>query len=237
MRPKLLAFLTFGLSLSFAASPLLVPDFGGFAPEQFPVPQVDPPVQPAGYAFAIWGVIYLWLIIGMGFGLLRRAQAAEWQPMRAPLCLSLAVGTLWLPVAVRSPVWAAMLIWVMLISALVALYRAPRQDRGWAAYPVGLYTGWLSAASCVALGLVTAGYGYADASTAALICVFLALVLTSAVQSMLGRAPTYALAAIWALAAIVVQNLSGDQIVAALGGGGAVALLVPAFKAWRAERQ
>ncbi|WP_300056090.1 tryptophan-rich sensory protein [uncultured Roseobacter sp.] len=237
MSPRLLALLTSVLTLSFAASPLLVTDFGGFEPDQFPIPQVDPPVQPAGYAFSIWGVIYLWLIVGMGFGLLRRADDPEWQAMRAPLCISLAVGTIWLPVAVRSPIWAAVLIWVMLTSALVALYRAPRTDRGWAAYPVGLYAGWLSAASCVSLGLVSAGYGYLEASNAALIFVFVALVLASAVQSTLARAPSYAGAVIWALVAVVVQNLAGDQIVAALAAGGAIALVMPAFKAWRAERK
>lgn len=236
MSPRLLALLTSVLTLSFAASPFFVTDFGGFEPDQFPVPQVDPPVQPAGYAFSIWGLIYLWLVVGMGFGLLRRAEDAGWQAMRLPLCVSLAAGTIWLPVAVRSPVWAAVLIWVMLISALFALYRAPRGDKGWAAYPIGLYAGWLSAASCVSLGLVSAGYGYLDASTAALIFVFLALVLASAVQSTLGHTPTYAVAVIWALVAVVVQNLSGDQIVAALAGGGAIALVMPAIKAWQAER-
>ena len=92
MTSKMTAFATFALSLAFAASPVLVADFNGFDADQFPVPQDDPPVQPAGYAFAIWGVIYLWLIAGMGFGLLRRADDAGWQAMRGPLCLSLAVG-------------------------------------------------------------------------------------------------------------------------------------------------
>ena len=235
MSSRPLAVLTLLLAVTFAVSPAVVADFNGFRAEQFPVPQENPPVQPAGYAFAIWGVIYLWLILGMGFGLLRRADDPHWQAMRPPLCLSLAIGTIWLAVAVRSPVWAAILIWAMLISALFALYRAPRQDRFWAAYPIGLYAGWLSAASCVALGLVTAGYGYLDAPVAALIFVGVALVLAAGVQSTLRRTPTYALAAIWALIAVVVQNLSGNQMVAALAGGGAAALLLPAFKAFRAE--
>ncbi|MEM1352820.1 MAG: hypothetical protein AAGF27_10770, partial [Pseudomonadota bacterium] len=146
-----IAILCLTFSLTFAASTLLVPDFGGFRADQFPVPQEDPPVQPAGYAFAIWGVIYLWLIVGMGYGLLKRADDPDWHAMRIPLCVSLAVGSIWLPIAVSSAVWAAILIWVMLIPALIALFRAPSQDTGYALLPVGLYTGWLSAASCVAL--------------------------------------------------------------------------------------
>lgn len=236
MNPKFIAVAAVVLALTFAASPFVVADFDGFDADQFPVPQQDPPVQPAGYAFAIWGVIYLWLVAGMGFGLLRRAEDPAWHAMRAPLCVSLALGTIWLSVAVRSPVWASVLIWAMLLSALVALFRAPRHDRGWAAYPLGLYAGWLSAASCVSLGLLASGYGLLDAPTSALVFVFTALVLASGVQSTLRRTPTYAVAVIWALIAIVVQNMRGDQMVAALAGGGAAALLLPAVKAFRAER-
>ena len=42
--------------LLFAVSPLFTQGFNGFEPDQFPVPQDDPPVQPAGYAFSIWGL-------------------------------------------------------------------------------------------------------------------------------------------------------------------------------------
>lgn len=234
MSPKSVALAALALALTFAVSPLLVADFNGFDPDQFPVPQIDPPVQPAGYAFAIWGVIYVWLIVGLGFGALRRADDAAWHAMRLPLCLSLAIGTMWLAVAVRSPIWASILIWAMLLSALVALYRSPRQDVWWAAMPVGLYAGWLSAASSVSLGLVTAGYGWLDGPTAALVFVFFALVFASSIQSTLRRAPSYGIAVIWALVGIVVHNLNGDQTVAALAGGGAIALVVPTWKAARA---
>ncbi len=229
-----LALLSVVLCLTFAGSTLWVPDFGGFEADQFPIPQNDPPVQPAGYAFAIWGVIYLWLLAGMLFGLWKRADDPDWHAMRAPLCMSLAVGSIWLPVAVQSPVWAAILIWAMLLPALVALFRAPKQDRLWALAPVGLYAGWLSAASCVALGLIATGYGYLDQATAAFGFVFLALVVASAVQNQLKRGPSYGIAVIWALLAIVVQNLSGQPTVAALAFGGALALILPVWRAWRA---
>jgi hypothetical protein len=230
---KALAPLALLLTLSFAGSTLIVPDFGGFDADQFPIPQEDPPVQPAGYAFAIWGLIYLWLLAGAVFGLWKRAGDPAWQAMRAPLCVSLAVGTIWLPVAVNSAIWAAVLIWVMLLPALVALARAPATDRAWAALPVGLYAGWLSAASCVALGLVTAGYGLLDARIAAFVFIFAALVLASAIQNITGHAPTYGVAVIWALIAIVVQNFQTDATVAALAAGGAVALAIRMFTQWR----
>ena len=233
----LLAISTLVLTLSFAGSTLTVPDFGGFDADQFPVPQENPAVQPAGYAFAIWGVIYLWLLASAVFGLLRRSEDTAWTSMRAPLCISLAVGTVWLPVAVNSAIWAAALIWLMLVPALVALARAPQNDKGWAALPLGLFAGWLSAAACVALGLVAAGYGYMEADTAAFVFVFAALMLASAIQNGVGRVPTYGLAVIWALAAIVVQNANTNATVAALAAGGALSLLWRMFRTWRIDRQ
>ena len=229
----LVAALALGLSIAFAASPLLVEDFAGFDPNQFPVPQDDPPVQPAGYAFAIWGLIYIWLIVGLGWGLLRATQDGQWHDMRKPLCISLAVGCSWLAVAVVSPVWASLLIWIMLLTALGALFLAPVEDRLWAAWPVGLYAGWLSAASCVSLGLLAAGYGWLDQTTAALVFVGLAIVIGGFVQGALGRAPSYGIAVIWALVAVVVQNFETTPMVAYVAGGGALVLAVPTLRAFR----
>ena len=226
----IVAALAFLLAISFAISPAFVPDFGGFDADQFPIPQEDPPVQPAGYAFAIWGLIYLWLVIGTGFGLWKRRQDRNWHAMRLPLCASLLVGTFWLAVAVASPVWASVLIWIMLITAIWALAAAPQGDIWWAALPVGLYAGWLTAASSVSLGLLAAGYGWTGQTTAAVLALLIALALAGATSTQLRNVPTYGLGVIWALVAVVVQNLPGTPIVAALAAGGAAALAIPTFR-------
>ena len=228
-----IAYLALALSVAFAASPLFVDSFQGFDPNQFPVPQDEPPGQPAGYAFSIWGLIYLWLIVGMGYGALRAARDGQWHDMRLPLCLSLAVGCTWLAVAVMSPVWAAVLIWIMLVTALMALFLAPAEDGLWAAAPVGLYAGWLSAASCVSLALLAGGYGFFDEVTAALVFVGLAALLGLIVQTALGRAPTYVIAVIWGLIGGVVTNWGETPAVAYLALGGSVLVALPTLRAFR----
>ncbi|MBD3662460.1 tryptophan-rich sensory protein [Sulfitobacter aestuariivivens] len=232
LRPAV-AILTLLLAIAFAASPYFVDSFNGFDPNQFPVPQDNPPVQPAGYAFAIWGAIYLWLILGAAWGLFKARQDGQWHDMRLPLCLSLAVGSTWLWVATQSPVWAAVLIWVMLLSALGALFVAPVRDRAWAAYPVGLYAGWLSAASCVSLGLLAAGYGYLDENIAGLIFVALAALIGAAVQAALGRTPTYGIAVIWALIAVIVANWTDARDVAYVALAGAVIVALATLRTLR----
>jgi hypothetical protein len=217
-------------ALGFAASPWLVPGFNGFEPDQFPIPQDDPPVQPAGYAFAIWGLIYAWLIVGTLFGLVRRPGDADtdrdWAAMRPPLVLSMVVGAFWLPVAQVSPIAATVMIWVMWGAALLSLFRVGDTDRWLQQAPVAIYAGWLTAASCVSVGFLLAGYGLLDATPAALAALAIALVIALAAQYALHRAPEYGLTVIWALVAVIVANTQPlNAAVAGLALIGIVAIL------------
>ena len=208
----MMSFLTLLAALAFALSLLLFRDFSGFAPDRFPVPQYDPPVQPAGYAFAIWGVIGLWLLAGAVFGIRDRATDPDWEPMRPALILSLVIGASWIPVAQLSPLWATVLIWAMLGTALLALIRAGVADHIWLRAPIALYAGWLTAASCVALAVLLAGYGYLGARGAAGLGIGLALAIGLGVQAMRPDAPAYPAAVIWALAGVCVANLDGPEL-------------------------
>ena len=120
---RLKAILTLLAAVAFLLSPVFSSGFNGFSAGQFPIPQVDPPVQPAGYAFSIWGLIYLALLAGAVFGLTKRASHPGWDAARWPLIASLVVGAAWIPVANRSVVAATVLIWIMLVTAVLALDR------------------------------------------------------------------------------------------------------------------
>jgi len=215
------AILTFVAAIAFAASPFLSDGFNGFAADRFPVPQENPPVQPAGYAFAIWGLLYLWLIAGTGFGLLARADEPDWRAGRAPLFVSLVVGSGWIAVAQVSVLAATVLIWIMLAAALVALARAGRQDRWLQREPVGAYAGWLTAAASVSVGLVLAGYDLTSQMIAAIAGLALALGIAAAMQRLRPDSLGYPAAVIWALVGVIVANLEpGNATVIALAGAG-----------------
>ncbi|HSM35553.1 MAG TPA: hypothetical protein VK837_04075 [Longimicrobiales bacterium] len=212
------ATLTLLLAAAFAAAPFLTPGFGGYEPSQFPVPLEDPPVQPAGYAFSIWGPIYAWLVLSGAYGLWRRRDDAEWDAARLPLILSLAVGVFWLAVAQRSPIWATVLIWVMLAGAIAALLRTPNRDVWLLRAPVGLYAGWLTAASAVSLGLLAAGWAVPPFGPIGWAFAALAVAVVVAVPTLLSRPTlTYGAAVAWGLAGVTVQNgLDALGIVSAL---------------------
>lgn len=219
------AFLCFVAAVAFAASPILTPGFNGFTPDQFPVPQVDPPVQPAGWAFSIWGVIYLWLIVGTGFGLFARADVEDWRDARIWLFASLGPGVAWLAVAQISVVWATVLIWAMALTAIAALLAAGSDDRWFQRSGVALYAGWLTAASSVSIGLLLAGYGVMEAVPAALVALLIALGVALMVQTLRQDTPEYAIAVIWALSGVIASNLSPVQpIVVGFAAAGIVVL-------------
>lgn len=215
-------------AIGFALSPLLAPGFGGFDADQFPIPQIEPPVQPAGYAFAIWGLIYVLLIAGAAYGLWKRRDDPEWATMRVPLLVTLAVGITWLPIAQASAVWATVLIWVMWVFAVWAVLRSPSSggtDAWLGRVPVALYAGWLTAASCVSLGLMAAGYGGMNQTLAAILALLIALGLAMLIARQRPDAFGFLAGVIWALIGVCVQNAQGGAMsVLVLAAVGAAAL-------------
>jgi hypothetical protein len=235
---RLKSILSLLAAIAFFLSPILSSGFNGFSAGQFPIPQVDPPVQPAGYAFSIWGLIYLALLAGAVYGLLKRADRSGWDNARWPLIASLVVGAAWIPIANRSVFGATVLIWTMLVTAVLALLAAGKDDRLWLRSPIALYAGWLTAASCVALGLVLAGYGWLGGTAAALVCISLALAIAVLVQSARPDTPEYALTVIWALIGVIVSNTSPlNGLVVALCAIGIAALLAIVFRSRAASSQ
>lgn len=213
---KIRAILTLIITLTFVISPALTDPFSGFRADQLPIPQIRPPVQPAGYAFAIWGLIYGWLVGSAIYGLWKRPRNKAWDRARLPLIISLAVGTPWLAVANASAIWATILIFVMAAGAITALLQAPRRDLWWFRVPVGIYAGWLTAASFVSLGSTAAGYGLlTDALGWAYIGILGALIVAGLVLRRTSS-PAFGLTVIWALFAIVVANGSTQIGVSAL---------------------
>ncbi|WP_426033558.1 hypothetical protein [Cypionkella sp. TWP1-2-1b2] len=210
-------------TLAFAIAPAFTPSFRGYDPATFPVQIENPSVQPAGYAFAIWGLIYLWLIAHAAFGVIKRRGDLAFVKPAVPLTLSVALGTVWLAIAVASPIPAAVVIVAMAALAVYAYVIAdPAQDRWLLSAPLAIYAGWLTAASAVSTGVILAGYGILPDTTAALAMLGIVLVIGVTVQINRPNLPIYGATLVWAIVGIVVKSWGVNPTVAYAAVAGAV---------------
>lgn len=231
------AILLILVTLTFAVAPFITPPFTGYDPGRFPVQNPDPSVQPAGYAFSIWSVIYLWLIAHAVYGYWKRAHSMDWDEVRLPLIASLVMGTVWLAIAGLYPVLATLGILFMLATAMVAFFKADEfYDRWMLAAPLAIYAGWLSAASAVSVGILLAGYGLLSDTESALVMVAIVVGVAGMVQWLRPYMPVYGLTVVWALIGIVVANADSNGLVALIAAAGATAMAAITFYTWHKRR-
>ena len=211
--------------VAFGLAPILAPPFTGYDPAIFPVVIARPAIQPAGYAFAIWGLIYGWLAVhGLVAGIARADQPA-WEGHRLALTVSVVLGAGWLFIAPYYPVLATIVILIMAATALAAFLIAPTTpDRWLLSAPTAIYAGWLTAACSVSTGVVLAGYGWLSDTASALVMLGLVLAGAIYIQSRKPAMPVYGATVVWAIIGIVVVNWADNTPVAYAAVAGAVVM-------------
>ncbi len=221
-------------AILFAGAPFVTEPFSGYTADQLRIPQPDPVIQPPGWAFAIWGLIYLWLVAGALYGVLRAGQRPEWQAMRPPLMVALVIGAAWLWIANASAIWGTVTLFAMAGAAIVALLRTSDVDWWWQTAPVGLFAGWLTAASGVSLAVTLAGFGVLGATSAGIIALVGVIAVAVAVFGAKPTAWTYALGAGWALFGVAITAVEqGNALVLPLAIAGLVGLIWIGVRGWR----
>ncbi len=214
-------------TIAFGIAPFVTPPFTGYDPDLFPVRIERPSIQPAGYAFSIWSVIYLWLIAHAAFGLWKRVQDPAWHVVRLPLTLAVLIGSVWLAIAGSTAIWGTVTIWLMAGAAILAFLRAdPDVDRWMLSGPTAIFAGWLTAAAAVSTGVLMAGYGWLSDTQSAAAMLALVLVIAITVQMRRPAMPVYGLTVIWALVGVVVANWTPNLTVAVLAASGIAIMLL-----------
>lgn len=186
-------------------------------------------VVAAGYAFAIWGLIFLLDVV---FGLWqfspKRKQGGVLARVRLPAALGFAFTAAWMPVfSLQLYGLALLIIWLALACLLwcaVLLSRdlKPQPGQAWFAWlPLSLHAGWLSLAAFLNTAQVIVAYGLLPTDNmlwwSLLLFVVAAAMLLSVNQRMQGNV-VFAAAAAWALAAVYVKqsasSLPGSTVAA-----------------------
>ncbi|MEZ5008290.1 MAG: hypothetical protein R2728_08250 [Chitinophagales bacterium] len=188
-------------------------------------------ITPAGYAFSIWGIIFLGLIGFVGFQWYQYAtnnEQPEYETAGFYFAISSVLNGLWTFIFLKEWVWLSLLIMLGLLYCLVKLiivyrndtYNAPVKKVVFQWWPISLYLGWIILATVlnVATFLVSIGFegGPFSETTWAIIILFTAGLIYS--YLMRSRNISVAsLAGLWGLYGIVVaQKGNNDTVVSAV---------------------
>ena len=202
----------------------------------------EPAIVPAGYAFAIWGLVEV-LTIGYAmwaFATRDRSTVLKEQ-LAAPLAVVFAGFSLWLLAVVVEPRWTPLVIFVVMVVALLRALRIALDDRaeiaGWSRLGRGLlwagtgvYTGWASVAVWVNLTTALADSGAPVVGAAGItgqLAVLAGATATACAISWWTRGlPAYAAAAAWAFVGAAIGAAgAGEQVLVIASAVGLVLLV------------
>ncbi|MEP6908573.1 MAG: hypothetical protein ABI858_11435 [Pseudoxanthomonas sp.] len=178
-------------------------------------------VVAAGYAFAIWGLIFL-LDVVFGFWQLssKRRPDGVVSRIRLPATMGFALTALWMPVFSQQLYWLALLIiWSSLACLAICALRLsrdfqPEAGQRWCAWlPLSLHAGWLSLAATLNTAQVIVAYRLLPTSDMlgwSVVLFALAAILLLVLNQRMRCNVAYAAAAVWALVAVYVKQSAAD---------------------------
>ncbi len=182
------------------------------------------PITPAGYVFAIWGIIYALLLAFVLYHLLPKQQDKPFQRQIGVLfILSSIFNVAWLFFWQYDYITVSVVLMLGLLATLIAVYirlgigksRASIAEKLCVQLPFSVYLGWISVASIanVAAALVSIGWdGFGlSAETWTIIALVIALAVTLMVI-LARRDIGYSLVIVWALAGIATKQSMNANI-------------------------
>eukprot|EP00965_Chrysotila_dentata_P239678 6203245-Pleurochrysis_carterae.AAC.6 len=170
-------------------------------------------VTPARWAFAIWGIIYMWELIGMAYlCAMSRLDTIDWASVQyywfAANLLQAAWAILYSTACIRSSGVALTSIAVFLCLLGYMIRDASGLDYALLAFPIWLHAGWVSCAALVNINQTLCSCSAALQLAAASTSAFLAFGVTVDALYFAGAgALPMSLAVVWALFAIRYELL------------------------------
>ena len=179
---------------------------------------VNPLIVPAGYAFSIWGIIYIGLLVFPFYQWSKKNRdSANWQKVRVLYGINASLNGIWL--ACASYNWLVLSVLVIIIM-LITLYRINEllieirhQEEPlnyWAEKLVfSIYFAWITLATALNVSSALSfyewnGFGISEVNWSLIILPIVALIAGLVVKKY--RDIPYAAVVIWAFVAIVVKH-------------------------------
>ncbi len=192
-------------------------------------------ITPAGYAFSIWGLIYVGLIAFSIYQALP-SKGERFRSLRSSYILSCVANCAWIYAFHYEmiPVSLVVIFILLILLAIISLNARntiSKAETILVATPFALYFGWVTAASIVntTLTLVYLGVKPSETMTTIFACALIAIatILAAILRPVLSNS-AYPMAIAWALTAIGVQQ-SGKTAIVIFTAFGTIACLLSAL--------
>lgn len=199
---------------------------------------------PAGYAFAIWGIIFLALFIFAGHQiyrtLIRRkrfdfvSQSNFWFPVAT-------IGTgLWVVVWLYDYTLFSVLVMLMILFSLIKVvintnmerWRAPGKTIIFGWWPISIFTGWIAVATIANISAYLSKLGWDGGPLSPITWTIVMIVIATLLNIVLiftRGMREFAVVGAWALFAIYVRHQSSYDTIATTALVGAVVILISVF--------
>ncbi len=205
-------------------------------------------ITPAGYAFAIWSLIYLGLIVFSIYQILpSQTSNPRFRQLRSIYILNCAANCFWIYLWHYDLILAALAVMFVILGTLVfinyVLQSAETTGEYWLVrIPFAVYFGWITAATILnfTIALVYLGVKPSDSTTlilASSLLIFAAFL--SVLVSLKMKIFAYALTIAWALTAIAVKQTGATMIITVCAVGviaSLIAAIIPILRIKNPER-
>ena len=184
---------------------------------------------PAGLTFAIWGVIYTWLLVWVGAqvvalfnGNIRERiepgvqKAGWWFPLTCFLNAAWLFAWHWQQVLLSVLIMVGLLwtLWQLNQALLTGIPKADQREKWLLHAPLGLYQGWITIALIANVTALLVSYGWHGGSVGERDWTFMMILAGTMVSNMVVRKTNnvfHSLAVAWALAGIALKrSAAGD---------------------------
>jgi translocator protein len=162
-------------------------------------------LTPAGYAFSIWGLIYLGLIIFSIYQVMP-AQADNFKKIRGFYLLSCLANVVWLWLWHHQLIAASVGAMLVLLASLITInFGLGKEDSLIARVPFGLYFGWITVATLANIAICLTYLGFEVSIFSACLAIIIATVCGVIFRLKLPNA-AYGLAVAWGITAIAIKH-------------------------------
>jgi hypothetical protein len=195
---------------------------------------------PAPYAFSIWGFIYLFLLLFLGYQfyqIIRKNLDGSIQQIGYWFAIANFGNALWIIAFMNDLVVESMGVMLVILYSLIRItlktnmerWHAPAKTIAFVWWPISFYFGWITVATIANASALMIFLGYDGSPLTPQIWTILLMVIATIIYiTMIWKRSMreYSLVGVWALIAIAVKNWDNEQSIAYTAVGLALIIFI-----------